>query len=221
MLPGVHGGIEHTYIHHGGGVVVLYYVRLSVRTLLYFVHAVLFCPNLLCFCLLFCFSLALHPFFAFAFAIFFSFLRVLCVPGYRIIIFFALTFLWSTRVRTHRYPGTQSLFKYFKYNKIKSLIFKKTHKVPVQYLFEPTFSFFYYFLIFLHRLSFFSFLFFFVRLGWFRKTPSFLLIISIPDIFHIHKQHNSPWVTYGCFKQPLFQEEICRCSNVGVNDTYL
>ena len=52
MLPGVHGGIEHTYIH-GGGVVVLYYVRLSVRTLLYFVHAVLFCRTPLCFCLAF------------------------------------------------------------------------------------------------------------------------------------------------------------------------
>jgi len=53
MLPGVHGGIEHTYIHHGGGVVVLYYVRLSVRTLLYFVHAVLFCRTPLCFCIAF------------------------------------------------------------------------------------------------------------------------------------------------------------------------
>ena len=52
MLPGVHG-IEHTYIH--GGVVVLYYVCLmmSVRTLLYFVHAVLFCRTPLCFCIAF------------------------------------------------------------------------------------------------------------------------------------------------------------------------
>ena len=128
MLPGVHGGIEHTYIHHGGGVVVLYYVRLSVRTLLYFVHAVLFCPNLLCFCLLFCFSLALASFFRFCFCHFFFFPLMYCRVDY----------LVPYNIRTHffvKYAHTDtrvhSHFSNILNNKKIFLIFKKTHKVQL------------------------------------------------------------------------------------------
>jgi len=164
-----------TYIH--GSVVVLYYVRLmSVRTLLYFVHAVLFCRTPLCFCLLFCFSLALlvASFFRFCFCHFFFF-PLACRVDY-LVPYSEIFHLVPYNIRTHffgKYAHTDtrvhSHFSNILKIIIKSLIFKKTHtKVPVQYyLFEPTCSFFFfsYFLIFLHRLSFSSFLFFFVRLG--------------------------------------------------------
>ena len=147
MLPGVHGGIEHTVHTWWCGRIILcssdvcsYITLLCTGTR----GPLLSNPSLL----LHCFSLALASFFRFCFCHFFFFPLMYCRVDY----------LVPYNIRTHffvKYAHTDtrvhSHFSNILNNKKIFLIFKKTHKVPVQYylFLKANLFFFLYFHIFL------------------------------------------------------------------------